>query len=72
MKPYLTLLLLFISSSLLCQQILLEEERAQVIDEILNERFELLLPELMDQSEIAKNLSTVCFSNQLIQFLKRI
>ena len=52
MKPYLTFLLLFISSSLLCQQILLEEERAQVIDEILNERFEVLLPELMDQSDL--------------------
>ncbi|WP_297693442.1 M24 family metallopeptidase [uncultured Eudoraea sp.] len=52
MKPYLTLLLLFISSSLICQQILPEEERAQVIDEILNERFEVLLPELMDQSDM--------------------
>lgn len=52
MKRYLTLLLLFISSSLLSQQILPEEERAQVIDEILKERFEVLLPELMDQSDL--------------------
>lgn len=52
MKRHLTLLLLFISSSLLSQQILPEEERAQVIDEILKERFEVLLPELMDQSDL--------------------
>ena len=52
MKRCLTLLLLFIGSSLLGQQILSEEERAQVIDEILKERFEVLLPKLMDQSDL--------------------
>ena len=52
MKHHLTLLFLFICTSLLSQQILSEEERAQVIDEILKERFEVLLPELMDQSDL--------------------
>jgi Xaa-Pro aminopeptidase len=52
MKRHLTLLFLFICTSLLSQQILSEEERAQVIDEILKERFEVLLPELMDQSDL--------------------
>ena len=52
MKRHITLLFLFICTSLLSQQILSEEERAQVIDEILKERFEVLLPELMDQSDL--------------------
>lgn len=34
------------------QQILPESERARVIDEILDERFNKLLPELMDQTDI--------------------
>ena len=52
MKSFLTLLLFSLSYQLFCQQILSEEERAQVIDEILNERFDVLLPELMDQSDL--------------------
>ena len=52
MKTFLTLLLFSLSYQLFCQQILSEEERAQVIDEILNERFDVLLPELMDQSDV--------------------
>ena len=52
MKSLLTLLLFSLSYQLFCQQILSEEERAQVIDEILNERFDVLLPELMDQSDL--------------------
>ncbi len=52
MKSLLTLLLFSLSYQLFCQQILSEEERAQVIDEILSERFDLLLPELMDQSDL--------------------
>ncbi len=35
-----------------CQQILPVEERARVIDEILEERFNTLLPELMDKTDI--------------------
>ncbi len=49
-KTFLSLLILAFSSQLSCQQILSEEERAEVIDEILNERFNVLLPELMDRS----------------------
>ncbi|MGB5388190.1 MAG: M24 family metallopeptidase [Eudoraea sp.] len=52
MKSLLTLLLFSLSYQLFCQQILSEEERAQVIDEILNERFDVLLPKLMDQSDL--------------------
>ena len=52
MKSLLTLLLFTISHQLFCQQILSEIERAQVIDEILNERLDVLLPELMDQSNL--------------------
>jgi len=50
LKTLLSLLMLAFSSQLFCQQILSEEERANVIDEILNERFNVLLPELMDRS----------------------
>ena len=49
-KTSLSLLILAFSSQLFCQQILSEKERAEVIDEILNERFNVLLPELMDRS----------------------
>ena len=52
MKIFLTLLFFSLSYQLFCQQILSEEDRAQVIDEILNERFDVLLPELMDQSDL--------------------
>ena len=52
MKSLLTLLLFSLSYQLFCQQILSEEERSQVIDEILNERFDVLLPKLMDQSDL--------------------
>ena len=43
------LLLPIISSS---QHILPEKERARVVDEILGERFDLLLPQLMDDAGI--------------------
>ncbi|WP_350286036.1 M24 family metallopeptidase [uncultured Croceitalea sp.] len=44
--------LLFLPLLSLAQQILPEQERAQVIDEILEERFNELLPGLMDQTNI--------------------
>ncbi|MEA1786275.1 M24 family metallopeptidase [Arenibacter sp. GZD96] len=47
-----TLLLTCITSLCWGQQILPERERAQIIDEILEERFNLLLPKLMDTSDI--------------------
>lgn len=50
MNKYLLFLLLIISSA--NAQILPEKERAAVIDEILNDRFTNLLPELMDRSSI--------------------
>lgn len=44
---------LFIASQIaFAQQILPEVERARVIDEILNDKFNNLLPELMDQSNL--------------------
>ena len=52
MKRTLLPLLLLISLIAKAQQILPEEERAQVIDEILADRFDNLLPVLMDQSDI--------------------
>ena len=52
MKRTLFLLLLLVSLITKAQQILPEEERAQVIDEILANRFDNLLPVLMDQSDI--------------------
>lgn len=45
-------LLLFVVIPTTAQQILPEVERARVIDEILNERFNTLLPELMDTASI--------------------
>ena len=52
MKSRLVFLLVLSSIALSAQQILPEVERARVIDEILNERFNALLPELMDTAEI--------------------
>lgn len=43
---------LFLPLALLSQQILTEQERAKVIDEILAERFNVLLPKLMDETDI--------------------
>tara|TARA_R110000868_G_scaffold27904_2_gene105186 strand:+ start:1794 stop:3140 length:1347 start_codon:yes stop_codon:yes gene_type:complete len=52
MKRLLLAATLFYSLSISSQQILSEKERAVVVDEILAERFDKLLPELMDVSEI--------------------
>ncbi len=52
MKNSLLFLLLFVSVSLSAQQILPEVERARVVDEILEDRFDNLLPQLMDRSAI--------------------
>ena len=46
------ILVLLLSFQLHAQQILPERERAQVVDEILADRFNNLLPKLMDRSEI--------------------
>ena len=48
----LKILLLFIPLLSISQQILPEKARAEVIDEILAERFNTVLPELMDKTEI--------------------
>lgn len=48
----LTILLLFFTIQINAQQILSEKERAQVVDEILADRFNNLLPELMDRADI--------------------
>ena len=48
MKKVLFLLMLCVSASL-SSQVLSERERAKVYDEILAERFNKLLPELMDR-----------------------
>jgi len=45
-------LLLFVSIKAAGQQVLPEIERARVIDEILHDKFNNLLPELMDQADI--------------------
>lgn len=45
-------LLLGLSLNAQAQLILPERERAKVVDEILKERFETLLPELMDRTGI--------------------
>lgn len=45
-------LLLFTSFGIKAQQILPERERARVVDEILGDRLNRLLPELMDRAEI--------------------
>ncbi|MGO4921055.1 M24 family metallopeptidase [Maribacter spongiicola] len=50
-KLFLFVCLIFIGE-IYAQQILNEKERAQVIDEILDDRFNNLLPELMDASDI--------------------
>ena len=50
-KLFLAATLLY-SLSTYSQQILSEQERAIVVDEILADRFDKLLPELMDISEI--------------------
>ncbi|MDC6364497.1 MULTISPECIES: M24 family metallopeptidase [Flavobacteriaceae] len=52
MKKLLLLSALFIFSHIQSQQILPEHERARVVDEILEERFNVLLPELMDKTDI--------------------
>jgi Xaa-Pro aminopeptidase len=51
MKNIFLLIILF-TSSINAQQILKEKQRAQVVDEILKDRFNNLLPELMDSAGI--------------------
>ncbi|MEM8999618.1 MAG: M24 family metallopeptidase [Bacteroidota bacterium] len=50
-KLFFTIFLVF-PLSLFSQHILPESERARVVDEILSERFNILLPKLMDKTEI--------------------
>ncbi|WP_282161761.1 M24 family metallopeptidase [Ulvibacterium marinum] len=52
MKKLILLFFLAIGEILLAQQILPEIERAKVIDEILADRFNNLLPQLMDETDI--------------------
>ena len=52
MKNFKLLLVLFISTLCFSQQIVSEKDRAQLVDEILEERFNVLLPELMDKTNI--------------------
>ncbi len=52
MRSIFQFILLVLPSILLSQQILPEAERAKVVDEILEERFNHLLPELMDKTDI--------------------
>jgi len=52
MNRTITFLYIFICFSLQAQQILPEKERARVVDEILDYRFNNLLPQLMDRSNI--------------------
>ncbi|WP_222984011.1 M24 family metallopeptidase [Flagellimonas meishanensis] len=52
MKKLILTLLLVVSHNAFSQQILPESERARVVDEILEERFNLLLPQLMDDTGI--------------------
>lgn len=52
MKNILLSLLLFVSINIQAQHILPEVDRARVVDEILAERFNNLLPQLMDQADI--------------------
>lgn len=52
MKNGLMSLLLFVSITALAQRILPEVERARVVDEILEDRFNNLLPQLMDKTDI--------------------
>ncbi|MGW9686098.1 M24 family metallopeptidase [Flagellimonas sp. 2504JD1-5] len=51
-RTILFLLFAITSTTIFSQQILPEEERARVVDEILEERFNTLLPNLMDQTGI--------------------
>ncbi|MEC7264242.1 MAG: M24 family metallopeptidase [Bacteroidota bacterium] len=52
MKKTIRLIFLLIPFTFFAQEILPEVERARVVDEILEERFNTLLPELMDQTDI--------------------
>lgn len=52
MKNILPLLVLMLCQLSISQQVLPENERARVIDEILNEKFNNLLPGLMDKADI--------------------
>ncbi|KAB5491599.1 MULTISPECIES: M24 family metallopeptidase [Flagellimonas] len=52
MRKTIQLILLVLPTIMLSQQILPEVERARVVDEILEERFNHLLPELMDSTGI--------------------
>ena len=45
---YLIILFCVFSTSIKAQQILLERQRAEVVDNILKDRFDNLLPQLMD------------------------
>ena len=48
MRYFLTLVTLLFVNLIHSQEILSQRERAELIDEILEERLETLLPELMD------------------------
>jgi len=52
MKQLFALLLFFTSFTVNAQDILVEADRARVVDEILEERFNILLPQLMDETGI--------------------
>lgn len=52
MKVLLSIVCLFIFSIIYSQQILPENKRARVVDEILEDRFNNLLPQLMDKTDI--------------------
>jgi Xaa-Pro aminopeptidase len=52
MKNYFTFIFLLVMSFSHAQQVLPEWQRAKVVDEILAERFNDLLPKLMDQADI--------------------
>ena len=52
MKKLFILLVLFCSQTNYAQQVLPEKERARVVDEILEDRFNKLLPQLMDAADI--------------------
>ena len=48
----LLILAIFLSGLMTHSQILSERNRAEIIDEVLNERFDTLLPELMEENDI--------------------
>ncbi len=52
MKPLVHLFVFFFLTSITAQQILSEQDRARVVDELLDERFNALLPQLMDAADI--------------------